>query len=93
MKAIVFGGSGFLGSHVADALDDAGYKVVVYDIKLSPYLRKSQAMVTGDILDQKKVEAAVKDCDIVYNFAGIADIDEASKKPLESVISSATLFC
>jgi len=85
MKAIVFGGSGFLGSHVADALDDAGYKVVVYDIKPSPYLRKSQAMVTGDILDQKKVEAAVKDCDIVYNFAGIADIDEASRKPVESV--------
>lgn len=85
MKAIVFGGSGFLGSHVADALDDAGHKVVVYDIKPSPYLRKSQAMVTGDILDQKKVETAVKNCDIVYNFAGIADIDEASKKPLESV--------
>lgn len=85
MKAIVFGGSGFLGSHVADALDDAGYKVVVYDIKPSPYLRKSQAMLVGDILDQKKVEAAVKNCDIVYNFAGIADIDEASKKPLDSV--------
>jgi len=85
MKAIVFGGSGFLGSHVADALDDAGYKVAVYDIKPSPYLRKSQAMIVGDILDQKKVEAAVKNCDIVYNFAGIADIDEASNKPLDSV--------
>lgn len=85
MKAIVFGGSGFLGSHVADALDEAGYKVVVYDIKPSAYLRQSQAMIVGDILDQKKVEAVVKNCDIVYNFAGIADIDEASKKPLESV--------
>lgn len=85
MKAVVFGGSGFLGSHVADALDEAGYKVVVYDIKPSPYLRKSQSMITGDILDQKKVDTAVKDCDIVYNFAGIADIEEANKKPLESV--------
>ncbi|MDD5560609.1 MAG: NAD-dependent epimerase/dehydratase family protein [Candidatus Omnitrophica bacterium] len=85
MKAIVFGGSGFLGSHVADALDDAGYKVVIYDIKPSAHLRKAQSMITGDILDQKKVEAAVKNCDIVYNFAGIADIDEASKRPLESV--------
>jgi len=85
MKAIVFGGSGFLGSHVADALDDAGYKVVIYDIKPSAHLRKTQSMITGDILDQKKVDAAVKNCDIVYNFAGIADIDEASKRPLESV--------
>ena len=85
MKAIVFGGSGFLGSHVADALDEAGYKVAVYDIKPSPYLRPSQSMIVGDILDEKKVVAAVKNCDLVYNFAGVADIDEASKKPLESV--------
>ncbi|MFA5256467.1 MAG: NAD-dependent epimerase/dehydratase family protein, partial [Candidatus Omnitrophota bacterium] len=85
MKAIVFGGSGFLGSHVADALDDAGHDVFIYDIKPSRYLRPSQTMITGDILDEKKAAAAVKGCDIVYNFAGIADIDEAGKKPLESV--------
>ena len=54
MKVIVFGGSGFLGSHVADALTDAGYKVTVYDLMPSPYLRDSQQMIVGDILDQKK---------------------------------------
>ena len=85
MKVIVFGGSGFLGSHVADVLDDAGHKVIIYDIKASPYLRPSQTMITGDILDQEKVEKAVKGCDAVYNFAGIADIGEASERPLESV--------
>jgi nucleoside-diphosphate-sugar epimerase len=26
-KVVVYGGSGFLGSHVADALTDAGYAV------------------------------------------------------------------
>lgn len=88
MKAIVFGGSGFLGSHVSDALSDAGYNVIIYDIKSSPYLRGSQNMVVGDILDEKKVEKAVGGCDIVYNFAGIADIDEASHKPLNSVRSN-----
>jgi len=31
-KVVVFGGSGFLGSHVADALSDAGYDVVIYYI-------------------------------------------------------------
>ncbi len=85
MKAIVFGGSGFLGSHVADALTSAGYEVITYDIKSSPYLKDSQKMIIGDILDQDKVEEAVKGCDIVYNFAGISDIDEASQKPLDSV--------
>ncbi|MDD5136779.1 MAG: NAD(P)-dependent oxidoreductase [Candidatus Omnitrophica bacterium] len=85
MKVIVFGGSGFLGSHVADALEEAGHKVLVYDIKASPHLRPSQTMIVGDVLDQEKVEKAVKGCDAVYNFAGIADIGEASEKPLESV--------
>lgn len=85
MKAIVFGGSGFLGSHVADALDDAGYEVTIYDIRPSSYLRSSQKMVIGNVLDEKMVEEVVRDNEIVYNFAGIADIDEASRRPLDSV--------
>lgn len=85
MKIIVFGGAGFLGSHVADALTGAGHEVVVYDIKPSPYLRDFQIMITGDIMDENKVENAIKGCDIVYNFAGIADINEASQRPLDSV--------
>ncbi len=84
-KVIVFGGSGFLGSHAADALTDSGYSVTIYDLKPSPYLRKTQKMVVGDIMDQRSVEKAVKGSDFVYNFAGIADIDHASKTPLESV--------
>lgn len=84
-KVAVFGGSGFLGSHVADALTEAGHIVTIYDRIKSPYLKKTQRMIVGNILDEDKVEAAIHDCDIVYNFAGIADIDEASQKPLESV--------
>lgn len=85
MKAIVFGGSGFLGSHVADVLDDRGYGVTIYDIKPSPYLKNSQKMIVGDILEEKKVAEAVRPCNIVYNFAGIADIEEASRRSLDSV--------
>lgn len=84
-KVVVFGGSGFLGSHVADALTDAGYEVTIYDLRPSPYLKSYQRMLVGDILDQNKIEEAVKGCGIVYNFAGIADIGEASKRPLDSV--------
>jgi UDP-glucose 4-epimerase len=42
-------------------------------------------MIIGDILDSAKVEAAVKDADVVYNFAGVADINDASRRPLDSV--------
>jgi len=85
MKIIVFGGSGFLGSHVVDVLTYAGHEVVIYDIKPSPYLQDRQQMIIGNILDKKNVENAVKGCDVVYNFAGIADIEEAEKKPIETV--------
>lgn len=83
-KVLVFGGAGFLGSHVADALSDAGYSVRLFDIRPSPYLRSDQEMKVGDILDRKAVDEAVKDCSIVYNFAGIADINEAMNKPIET---------
>lgn len=85
LDIIVFGGSGFLGSHVADALCDAGHKVTIYDARRSEYLRQDQRMIEGDILDEAKVRKTVKGADVVYNFAGIADIDEASRRPIETV--------
>ena len=44
-RVLVCGGSGFLGSHVADALSDAGYRVRIFDLVHSPYLRDDQEMV------------------------------------------------
>ncbi|MBI5630416.1 MAG: NAD(P)-dependent oxidoreductase [Elusimicrobia bacterium] len=84
-KVLVCGGSGFLGSHVADALTEAGYMVRIFDRRPSPYLRAGQEMVVGDLLEAEAVAAAAKGCSCVYNFAGIADIDEARRKPLESL--------
>lgn len=85
MKAVVFGGSGFLGSHVADTLTGKGYNVIVFDKVKSSYLQSNQKMVIGDILDQNKVQNTIKGADCVYDFAGIADIDEAKHKPIETV--------
>ncbi|MDD3905571.1 MAG: NAD(P)-dependent oxidoreductase [Candidatus Omnitrophica bacterium] len=85
MKAIVFGGSGFLGSHVADTLTEQGHDVTIYDTARSKYLHGSQKMVTGDIMDEKLVERTVQGADVVYNFAGISDIEESSHRPLDAV--------
>jgi UDP-glucose 4-epimerase len=85
MKIVVFGGSGFLGSHVCDKLTDAGYEVTIYDIKKSPWIKKNQKMIIGDILDAQKVRDTVSNADFVFNFAGIADIDDARTRPVETV--------
>jgi len=85
MKIIVFGGSGFLGSHVADALTIKGHEVIIYDLVKSPYLKDGQFFVVGDILDEKLVADTVKGCEIVFSFAGIADLEEAKKDPMITV--------
>ena len=85
MKTIVFGGSGFLGSHVVDVLLERGHDVKVFDLKPSPYLKKPGVMIVGDVMDYKAVDNAMKDVDIVYNFAGIANIDEAKISPIETI--------
>ena len=77
-----------MGSHVADALTDRGYEVVIFDLKKSPYLKEGQISIVGDITDEKAVEEAIRGCDIVYNFAAITDMDEAKLKPLDTVRSN-----
>lgn len=84
MKILVTGGSGFLGSHVADALSAAGHEVTVFDIHKSPYLRLDQKMIVGDILDLACLDKIVDNQDVVYHFAGIADIDECATRPVDT---------
>lgn len=85
MKVLVTGGSGFLGSHVADALTEAGHEVIVFDLKPSPYLQAAQKMVVGDVTNSEVVDKAVKGCDVVFHLAALADINEAINKPRDTM--------
>ncbi len=85
MKIIIFGGSGFLGSHVADVLASRGAQVTIFDRVKSPYLTSNQRMVIGDILNAEDVSKAIAGNDYVYNFAGVADIQEAMDDPTKTV--------
>lgn len=84
-KVLVIGGSGFLGSHVADVLSDAGYDVHIFDRSISLWLRKDQKMIIGDILDYEFVNQAVENCYAVYNFAAISDLNEAINRPIDTI--------
>ena len=84
-KVVVFGGSGFLGSHVADCLSDTGYQVVVFDTQQSPHLRDDQQMVVGDITELDQALDVAKGAVALYNFAAVADIDMAHDQPVKTV--------
>ena len=85
MKIIVFGGAGFLGSHVCDQLSISGHKVRIFDRAESPWRRPDQEMIIGDLLDESRLVDAIEGCDVVYNFAAISDLDESLTKPIETV--------
>ena len=69
LNTLVLGGSGFLGSHVADQLTLAGHHVRVFDRMPSPWIHKDQQMIVGDLLDQATLNQAIDGCEVVYNFA------------------------
>jgi len=84
-NVVVIGGSGFIGSHTADELSKLGYNVTIFDRTPSPWLRADQNMIEGDILDVDSLDLGLRNADIVYHFAGVSDLNEASDRPLDAI--------
>jgi UDP-glucose 4-epimerase len=85
MKVLVFGGSGFLGSYVVDQLVERGYEVTVYDIKNSIAPNRKVQYILGDIMDDRKVAREMENFDVVYNFSGLADLNESIEHPRKTI--------
>jgi UDP-glucose 4-epimerase len=81
MKTVVFGGAGFLGSYVVDSLISRGHEVLVYDLNESSTRNKNAKYIKGDILNSSGVLKAIEGSEIVYNFAGLADLNESISNP------------
>ena len=74
MKALVTGGTGFIGSHLVDELLKRGYSVrcIVRDTSNLRWLDgKNVEIVRGSLLDLDFLEKVVKDVDYVYHIAGV----------------------
>lgn len=84
-KVLVVGGSGFLGSHVADELTEKGYDVTIFDQKKSTWINDNQKFIESDLLDREHVIKSLEGFNFVIHFAGIADIGESKEKPLETI--------
>ena len=97
MKAIITGGAGFIGSHLADFLIDSDYKVVVIDnlsigrIENINHLidHNNFTFVKADITNFKSIESLFKGVDLVFHLAALADIVPSIENPNEYYKSNA----
>ena len=80
-KAVVTGGSGFIGSHVVDALKDAGYDVTVLDYRISPH-RSDVGFENVDLLDLSSVLAATRGASHIFHLAAVSNVNYAYKYPV-----------
>ncbi len=93
---LVTGGAGFIGSHLAEALTAAGWKVRVLD-DLSTGLAENLAhvapapeLIRGSVTDASAVDRAVAGCEVVFHLAALASVAKSVEDPLASHAACAT---
>ncbi len=85
MKALVTGGTGFVGSHVARSLAAEGHTVRVLHrpaSKLTALDGMEFEHALGDILDAESLRAACDGCDWVFHVAAVADYWRSSPQAI-----------
>lgn len=82
-KVVVTGGSGFIGSHVVDALADAGHQITVIDHRVRPH-RSDVGFEDVDLMDLSSVLAATKEAEHIFHLAAVANVNYAYKYPVYS---------
>ncbi len=89
-KALVTGGAGFIGSHIAEALVEQGCDVTVFDNLASGHLsnldsiREKITFVEGGIEDEALLAFAIKGCDIVFHEAAVVSVTQTINQPVTS---------
>ena len=89
-NVLVTGGAGFIGSHLVDALLDAGHKVRVFD-SLEPqvhgprrergdwpdYLAEDCEKIIGDVRDRDALQKALQGIEVVFHEAAVVGVGQS----------------
>lgn len=90
-SALITGGAGFIGSHLAHALAARGCRVRVLDDLSGGYaenLPPSADLTQASILDEKALTRSIAGCDFVFHQAAMVSVPESVEKPEECVATN-----
>jgi len=90
MKALITGGAGFIGSHIATRLIGEGHEVRVLD-NFSTGNRSNLAayegdfdLIEGDMQSYERAHNAVQGCEVVFHQAALPSVPRSIQDPLTS---------
>src|SRR5258708_6456383 len=87
-SALVTGGAGFIGSHIAAALAQRGWRVKVIDDLSNGQRQRVQSLpndalfIEGSILDKAKLRRAVRDVEVIFHHAALAGVPQSVEMPM-----------
>ena len=93
MHYLITGGAGFIGSHLADALINAGHTVHAYD-NLSTGRHENIAhlddhsafsLTIGNVLDRDTLDEGIRRADVVVHLAAAVGVKRIMEKPVETI--------
>ncbi len=90
MKALVTGGAGFIGSHIAERLVREGHTVVLYDNLSSGKLENFASFadkvdfIEADVRDAPQLDFRVAGCDVVFHEAAVVSVPYSVEHPQET---------
>ncbi len=93
MKALITGGAGFIGSHLAERLLKDGHEVAVIDNLSTGTLKNIEGLksnpkfnfVEGDIRNSRLMERLSAQCDVVFHLAAAVGVKLIVEKPVHTI--------
>jgi nucleoside-diphosphate-sugar epimerase len=92
--ALVTGGAGFIGSHIAAALASSGARVRVIDDLSTGYrenldeIKGDLDFIQGSLADERTLEKAIEDVELVFHEAAIPSVPRSVENPRQTHIAS-----
>src|SRR3989442_4441627 len=82
-RVLITGGAGFVGSHTADALLEAGHEVRIFDsltcqvheAGLFSYVPKGVEFVLGDVRNRDELREVARDAEVLFHVAASVGVE------------------